>query len=931
MADKKPPPDMQERAAEISRKVARRSARETRKAIRRFGSLVIDTTKTILGVGRRRINRRNNRTTAGRYINDLITLAETTHLAGRHINLSEILIEPRFLPLPDVVEPRDPNEAVQEVYDGIPRMPDLPEIAAPYNIPSYRIPELAVGNRRLAILGLPGSGRTTALMSLLLWSIRELQFEEKDDPVKQLIQAEFEELSDKEKEKQEQRRQERIEAARAEVESMIESGKIEQPKATTQEEAYRRSQEEDIEEILPEFNELLPIFIHAADLNVNASAYGKQIDPAEPLVRALQRQVSTLTARTIPRLIYARLEQNRTLVLLDGYDELPAAGQERVRAWLRAFNTQYGKNFIIMSGPAVGYGSLTQLGMTPLFVKPWNNNEKQEYLQKWVDRWEDAHEQDDDLPEVSNKQIKRASIDTVGLTPAELTLKIWALFTEDEAQSTPGQWAETYLQTQIGPDDYNNQLTLLQAAATLQTDLGFITRQGIEVLFREQDAKSGGVSQKALDQLDTDSDGVADVDLTDEDDLDTDEDDAAIERAQQLRSLVFAGVLRAYRGGRYRFRHGILADYLAGLTLSNTDDEQRYALAKKPNWARPLRFAISHADLNAVAQMKLAQHPDILLSHLIELAHWLGYLTKTEDIPWRDELLRRLGNAFVREDEFVTTRERIAAALVATRDPQGAIRVFEYGLQDTNPDVQRLSCLGIGALGEHGRKHSNTLSDIVNNPSLDIDVQIAAAHALGALRTEGGYRAMEEALQESEAQVQQAIAEALAQIPEYGYQVLYNRLSNDDIFIKRAALFGLSRIETEWANDLIHETFLEEDEWFVRVVAQEAFIERDTGPFGPRPAPTATDIEWIADWADQQHIDVPEDEDPNTIFKQLLNAPQFEMRVLGAIATGQVGVVEATRQLYSQLADEDPIVREASHKALVELQLRIGQLLPDPT
>ena len=918
---------MQERAAEVGRQVARRSARETRKAVRRFGTLVLDTTKTVLGVGQRRVNRRNNRTTAGRYINDLITVAETTHLAGRYLDLSKVLVEPRFLGLPPVEEPIQENEAVQEVFYVIPRMPDMPEIIEPYNLPSFRIHELAVGSRRLVICGTPGSGRTTALMAILLWSIRELQFEESDDPVKKLIEKELESLSDKEREKLEREREERLAAAREEVENLLKSGELKKPKAITQEEAYRRSLEaETDEEPLPAFNELLPIFVHAADLRVDATVYGAEIDPAEPLVRALQRQVNTLTARTIPRLIYDRLESNRTLVLIDGYEALPKAEQTRVKAWLRAFTTQYGRNFIIMTGPAKGYGELAELDMTPIFMKPWNRDEKLTYLQKWSNHWENMAERGLETTPITNQQVKRANLDTYGLTPAEMTVKIWAAYSQDSSQPGAGAWVDTYLRSQVS-GDWEALLPLISAAARLQTDLGFVTRQGIEVLFQEQESQQGGVSETALRQIDTEqADGYAPADA-DEDDLEA-EDEAAIERARQLRSLMFDGVLRAHSGGRYRFRHRILSDYLASLSLKDAPTTELVALAQNPRWQRPLMFAVQHTDLTAPAMAKLSQHPDVLRSHQTELARWLAYLPQTEGVEWRDELLTQLGNAFVQPDQFIALRERIAAALVASRDPGGALRVFAYGLQSKNPEIRQLSCLGIGAMGHHGRNQIELLEDALLDPRETLEVQIAAAHALAALREKSGYYAMEQAMQEGEALVSQAVAEAFAQVPEHGYEFLYRRVKDEQMHTRRSALFGLARIETQWARDLVYETFLDEDEWYVRVVAQEAFLMEDTGPFGPEPVPAAADVDWIVDWAAQQQIQMPQDKASNQVFSQLLN--DAEMRVLAAVATGQIGAVEAIRTLYSQLDDPELIVREVAYKALVDLQLRMGEPLPDP-
>src|SRR5689334_7298880 len=53
------------------------------------------------------------RSADSRYINDLSELAETAHLAGRFIKLSELVIEPRFLAAPALAAPVDDDDVVR--------------------------------------------------------------------------------------------------------------------------------------------------------------------------------------------------------------------------------------------------------------------------------------------------------------------------------------------------------------------------------------------------------------------------------------------------------------------------------------------------------------------------------------------------------------------------------------------------------------------------------------------------------------------------------------------------------------------------------------------------------------------------------------------------------------------------------------------------
>jgi HEAT repeat protein len=901
-----------------------KALKRTQKSLRRFGSLMVDTSRSLIGGGQRRVNRRSNRTVSGRFLNDMITIAETTHLAGSRVDLSKILIEPRFLPEPEIIQPIAEDDVLQEVYYVLPRMSDLPHILGPYNPPTFRIPQLAVGNRRLAILGESGSGRTTALMAIALWVMQEIEFSEKDDPVKELLAAKEAELSDKDREELQRQREKMKKEAKEQLEMAIESGSVgEASRAVTAAEAYAEDQKSGEE--LPAFNTLTPIYIHCADLNVSAAEFSTQVDPAEPLIRAVQMRVGSLTARTIPRTIYQRLEQNRMLILMDGYDDLPEAERRYVEGWLFAFVQQYGNNFIIMTGPAVGYGKLSALGMTPLFIKPWNPREIDECIEKWATAWPEATaSRRQEGTTVSRNQRRRTEINNHGLSPAQLTLKIWASFADDTSKPNIDDWIQVFFDNSL-PDGYtfNDILPLLKIAATLQINQGFITRKTIEQVLEQQE-------RVGSQNIDVDSlEGLRAEAVEESEDEEDDEDEEQAKRRRIINELVFSGMLVRFRGSRYRFRHQIFADYLASLTLQPLvadDPTTLYNLAKAPNWASAFRYAVLHTNLDNVVKMKLADHEDILRSNLIELTRWLGF-TK-EEPRWRNEILSRLGNAFIHPNQFVSNRERIAAALIASRDHKGAIRIFEFGVQNPNTDVRRISCIGIGALGKYGQRLTQSLSAATLDPQQD--VQIAAALALAAIRTDEAKLALVEAFLDGEERLQQAAAEEFAAMPDGGYMTLYEAVEHQEMHVRRAALFGVRRIETDWASEVVRQTFLNESEWFVRVVAQEAFIKEQAGLVGPAKPITPDNIEWIRNWAIARDIDLPEGNKSRRVLVRSLEDPNPEIQAYGAIALGQMGIVQAVERLYHKLGDANPIVRDAAHKGLVEIELQMGANLPDP-
>ncbi|MEO8397032.1 MAG: hypothetical protein ABI700_28815, partial [Chloroflexota bacterium] len=71
------------------------------------------------------------RSADSRYISDFINQCETSHMAGKFAKLSEIAVEPRFIPTPEFGKPEE-NDVVQSVYRVVPNIPDHPYLQAPF-------------------------------------------------------------------------------------------------------------------------------------------------------------------------------------------------------------------------------------------------------------------------------------------------------------------------------------------------------------------------------------------------------------------------------------------------------------------------------------------------------------------------------------------------------------------------------------------------------------------------------------------------------------------------------------------------------------------------------------------------------------------------------------------------------------------------------
>jgi HEAT repeat protein len=834
------------------------------------------------------------RSTDNRYIKDLIDLAETTHLAGKFVNLSEIMVEPRFLPAPELAAPPE-DEVIHDVFHIVPQIPDHPYLHAVYNLETLSIDDLATGDRAIALLGLPGSGRTTALLSIALHSLGRARFHSYEDKVQKSLDAEEAALSEKERAARVKQRQE--------LERMARERLSEQHGITFGEDVDRSG--------VLRFNQLVPIYVHLANINISADEYGSQIDPAEPLVRAVQSQVGPITARALPLNLYRWLAQGKGLLLIDGLDDLPPDEQTQKLIWLRHLTQTYGDNFFIVAATPYGYGPLMRMGLTPVHLRPWHDMDIEQSLSRWTNTWPvigGTRRRPAGLPDEA--KITRARTNNRALSPVDLSLKIWSTFADDANVAGQEGWLRSYLARYLPAKQVlDSILPHLAQIAALQIDEGFITLERIEQLIRD-DAFGGA----ALDEAEEERPKQTSKNAKEE----------ASAQGKFLNMLRRSGVLIAYRGNRFQFRHSFIAAYLASLTLKNAPAEVIADQASDPAWSQTIAYAALHTSIEPAVRTRLSAAPDVLHNQVLEVSRWLAYAPA--NASWRGPLLKHLGNMLVAPNQYPLIRERAAAALIGTRD-KSALLIFRQAARNANADVRRLACLGMGAIGspESIKDLVALLEDQVN------EVQLASAMALGAIGNDEALEAVVIALTEAPEAVRQAAAETLAAIPDEGHPILYDAISHDDMLVRRAATFGLRRTGTRWAIGALYRTFLEDTQWYVRSAAQQAFYDlQQEEDRGPQSYPRPDSIPWLGDWAGARGENVPAGDGAVQVILNALHEGEPEVRELSARVLGQLGEVTSAKLLYNALRDRQEEVRAAAHRSLADLEMQLDQPFPAP-
>jgi len=862
-----------------------------------------------------------------RYTADLIRICQSNHLFGHRVPLRDVLIEPRFIPLRDLPNAPD-DDTPRNPFEAVPFVVDFPALHGVYHLPTLSVEQLGEGRRALALIAPPASGLTTALHAIALWSMGQVSFTPPKDKVAQQLEAEESALDAKE-------RAERIKgrlilAQQAREKFNLSLGKEGQ------------SEEEKEEARVPVLRRLAPLLIHLRDVSLDSADYGGRIDSAEPLLRALQHTSRRLTAKIMPRTVYKLLDEGRALVLIDGYHELEGEARQAITHWLGQLLEDYGRNRFIIACPPVGYQSLIDIGCAPIFLRPFGPRQHTELALRFNAHW--------------GKLAPGQTFNVGGADQAiaegryqgayDFTLNLWA-----KARGEMGGYAarcQAYLTDRLGNEALK---PYLQRLALEQLEAGFFTRRSFIKRELELALASEGLSvalstlemrqlapETAHDAPESDDEPTSDsISLEKSPVSDAAQDKQAKRERRQIArqisaafiALLKSGLLQSLHGGAYRLRYNSLTAQLGALILAESPQRDIRLHLEQSAWHLALAYANESLDLSALVGEHLLSIHDARLSNVLPLCHWLRYGgTQT---PWRNLLLKFLGNAFVAPNQYSAIRERIAAALVNSGD-LGTLVIFRKALSNSSPIVRRLSALALGALRD-AELAPQLMSMALRDPQAE--VQIAASLALGALGTEDALMMMVEVWQQtSNQEMQRGIAETLANNPEEGYLTLYEAAQAENALLRRAAVWGLGRIEADWALITLNRVYLEDEEWYVKSAAETIFTERyEVSRRGVQDHPPLSDLKWLNEWADREiyrgalssELDAVQ-----RLIAAIQNAQDATVRQLAASVVGHLAVFDAIEALYRALNAPQDGVRDEAQRSLTRLEERLGQALPLP-
>lgn len=669
----------------------------------------------------------------------------------------------------------------------------------------------------------------------------------------------------------------------------------------------------------------IPVLIHISDI---PAAELTSNQPISAIYTALSPYLSSRTAPKLKQHLENAFPQGRVLLLIDGMDELEQEAFLQGAAFVEGILNLYPNTQIIATASPYFTDGLAHLGLIPVAMAAWDDAQRDAFIANWGQMWTQHiqpslwNASPNGKGETVALQIETSIlnnwivIENLAATPLELTLKVWAAYAGDARGPMNVDAIDAYIRRTTL--EVNNASTALDRIA-LQSSLG----------------KTPYPTQQTASRW---ARGMLNMDDAEESIVPVIEGEAASEESgiiegsvsrQTLPNLLNCGIMIKHSDDRVGFVHPTIGGYLAGRALAAAGGSSW--VQSQPDWTgkhQALQY-LAHFGTPLGSTSALANpNEDILRHRLIFVSRWLRESLSHPKATWRIGVMRELFNLVGSPGIALGLRMRALTALLLSRDP-GIPQMCKRFLQHQEPDVRQVAALGLGYLRD--TKTINELGELLYDP--DLNVQRAANLALVAIGNQGALEAVATALLHGDENQQRAAAEALANHPEEGYPILKEASTFEDLLARRAAIYGLARIQEEWAREAIDTLRAQDKEWIVRNAAEEVAKQLDQGSlYIPGPLPPLHENGWLLLYAAKSGEGIGPGQDAEDMLQRALVGGTDDERMAAmhqlkyvSVKTGE----NAISVLYGTFLQEHDELQEAAYMALWFLSAA-GHNLPSP-
>ncbi len=652
----------------------------------------------------------------------------------------------------------------------------------------------------------------------------------------------------------------------------------------------------------------VPVYLHAADLSLPLS---EGTEPVQEIVRVVFNN-GVLSRKTTPQfsqLMASVFEEGRVLLLLDGLDELSPDWIGRTTRFLEIVMESYPETRVIAAVSPDYYGPITTLGLVPVVLATWNEHERSSFYKRWGDLWE-KHIQSEIWDDGPPGQVESGMLqnwiqsENNSQTPLEITLRAWAIYAGDLIGPHNRDAIQAYI-ARLAVDPGAAE-TALQRIATQMV----LSQTPVAHFYAASNWSLGRLEAFTEEELEAQA-------LAAKEDAEKEEPESEVTPGKitmrTLQSLIEAGLVVRRLNNRVTLAQPALVGYFAAGGLDTGAGVG--LLMDQPDWSGKmvtLHHLAERIDMGQVVD-SLAKQGDFHRG-VMKSGRWLR--NSTPGSATRIQIMRKMVGIVQDGMQPRSVRTRAMSALIFSGD-KSIPALCQKLLRHEDPVIRGLAAMGLGITGD--MRFENELAGMVSDGTLE--VRAAACLGLAALGTRSAIDVVASVMLEADEDTQRAAAEALSTDPGEGHGVLLEAAEMDDLLVRRAAIYGLERMDPQVAYPVLQNLQLSDSQWIVRNVATEVIELIDRGsPRVPRPLPALDSESWLIEFAGAGGEGLPPGDAARDVLLKVLETGDAEqiMAALDYLRRDAAAVFYlATVPL---LDHPQPEVREAAHNTIWHMQ-----------
>ncbi|WP_420642127.1 NACHT domain-containing protein [Candidatus Leptofilum sp.] len=631
---------------------------------------------------------------------------------------------------------------------------------------------------------------------------------------------------------------------------------------------------------------IMPVLVHVAELGVAA---GGELEDAEiVLASALQKRANPLTAPGIKDLLHQKLKAGQVLLLLDGWDALPAPKRPNVAEWLEALLRKYKNTQTFVATGITGQGLLLELNFTWSTLLPWRLGE--------VEQFSEQATQALSVSKPPRLPYFWQPGQTTAVTTLNFFLRSLSKVADDPKRPFPlCDLLQKSLPVMAGQSGVDAQtVAFWQRLAFIMLNDGKMALSNTELT---------AVAEKMCLNAEGEPDRSA---------------------ANQLqKSVKKTPIFVTWGNGTVSCRGALWRDFLAAGYLVAQEDEATVAAHLHDGaWVQMLRFYAAQRDPAALAKQLLqGQDNSPSRESVFQVASWLPLTTAKGE--WRRQTMILLGQMIRSGPSFTQVIRQRATAALARSQETGVMTFVSQLLERSDPFLRQLGTAALPQLGD-----DRAMSLLANMVS-DGDELVRQTAVYGLLLHQHHPLAEQPllaALIGEDETLSQIVAEGLAMNGSRGTEILKEALGDADIQVRRAAVLGLATLDERWVEKQLVQVERHDDEWFVRSAANGALetlrARRKAAKWVP---PNPADQRWLTMAFRPNGRIVPDGAAAMPFLVQIISeSDDSKLRASAATLLSHLPALDAMPALETAARDADFQVSEAAFTTLCHLRRAYG-------